>query len=316
MVNGDIKIFSGMANNPLAAEIADLLGTGLGDVSIHEAPDSETLVMVNESVRGCDVYVVQPTSAPVNDNLMHLLLIIDALRRASAKRITAVIPYFGYSRQERMAHGREPISAKVVADMLQSVGVDRIILTDIHAPAMQGFFNIPLETLSAVPLIIDYLKQRDLSDSVIVAPDVGRAKLAERYAESLGVPLALIHKARESATTSRIVGMIGDLKGKYPIIIDDIISTGGTIVETAHAVINAGAKPLLCLAAVHGLLAGSAPDRLNQDFINEVVLTDTVHIPPDRRTPNMTVLSVAQLFAEAIHRSHNEKSVSGLYLLT
>ena len=145
---------------------------------------------------------------------------------------------------------------------------------------MQGFFNIPLETLSAVPLIIDYLKQRDLSDSVIVAPDVGRAKLAERYAESLGVPLALIHKARESATTSRIVGMIGDLKGKYPIIIDDIISTGGTIVETAHAVINAGAKPLLCLAAVHGLLAGSAPDRLNQDFINEVVLTDTVHIPP------------------------------------
>ena len=227
MVNGDIKIFSGMANNPLAAEIADLLGTGLGDVSIHEAPDSETLVMVNESVRGCDVYVVQPTSAPVNDNLMHLLLIIDALRRASAKRITAVIPYFGYSRQERMAHGREPISAKVVADMLQSVGVDRIILTDIHAPAMQGFFNIPLETLSAVPLIIDYLKQRDLSDSVIVAPDVGRAKLAERYAESLGVPLALIHKARESATTSRIVGMIGDLKGKYPIIIDDIISTGG-----------------------------------------------------------------------------------------
>ena len=316
MVNGDIKIFSGMANNPLAAEIADLLGTGLGDVSIHEAPDSETLVMVNESVRGCDVYVVQPTSAPVNDNLMHLLLIIDALRRASAKRITAVIPYFGYSRQERMAHGREPISAKVVADMLQSVGVDRIILTDIHAPAMQGFFNIPLETLSAVPLIIDYLKQRDLSDSVIVAPDVGRAKLAERYAESLGVPLALIHKARESATTSRIVGMIGDLKGKYPIIIDDIISTGGTIVETAHAVINAGARPQLCLAAVHGLLAGSAPDRLNQDFINEVVLTDTVHIPPDRRTPNMTVLSVAQLFAEAIHRSHNEKSVSGLYLLT
>ena len=316
MVNGDIKIFSGMANNPLAAEIADLLGTGLGDVSIQEAPDSETLVMVNESVRGCDVYVVQPTSAPVNDNLMHLLLIIDALRRASAKRITAVIPYFGYSRQERMAHGREPISAKVVADMLQSVGVDRIILTDIHAPAMQGFFNIPLETLSAVPLIIDYLKQRDLSDSVIVAPDVGRAKLAERYAESLGVPLALIHKARESATTSRIVGMIGDLKGKYPIIIDDIISTGGTIVETAHAVINAGAKPLLCLAAVHGLLAGSAPDRLNQDFINEVVLTDTVHIPPDRRTPNMTILSVAQLFAEAIDRSHNEKSVSGLYLLT
>ena len=316
MVNGDIKIFSGMANNPLAAEIAGLLGTGLGDVSIQEAPDSETLVMVNESVRGCDVYVVQPTSAPVNDNLMHLLLIIDALRRASAKRITAVIPYFGYSRQERMAHGREPISAKVVADMLQSVGVDRIILTDIHAPAMQGFFNIPLETLSAVPLIIDYLKQRDLSDSVIVAPDVGRAKLAERYAESLGVPLALIHKARESATTSRIVGMIGDLKGKYPIIIDDIISTGGTIVETAHAVINAGARPLLCLAAVHGLLAGSAPDRLNQDFINEVVLTDTVHIPPDRRTPNMTILSVAQLFAEAIHRSHNEKSVSGLYLLT
>ena len=186
MVNGDIKIFSGMANNPLAAEIADLLGTGLGDVSIQEAPDSETLVMVNESVRGCDVYVVQPTSAPVNDNLMHLLLIIDALRRASAKRITAVIPYFGYSRQERMAHGREPISAKVVADMLQSVGVDRIILTDIHAPAMQGFFNIPLETLSAVPLIIDYLKQRDLSDSVIVAPDVGRAKLAEQICGALG----------------------------------------------------------------------------------------------------------------------------------
>ena len=316
MVNGDIKIFSGLANNPLAAEIAALLGMGLGNVNIEDAPDSETLVMVNESVRGCDVYVVQPTSAPVNDNLMQLLLIVDALRRASAKRITAVIPYFGYSRQERMAHGREPISAKVVADMLQAVGVNRIILTDIHAPAMQGFFNIPMETLSAVPLIIDYLKQQDLSDSVIVAPDVGRAKLAEQYAERLGVPLALIHKARESATTARIVGMIGDLKGKSPIIIDDIITTGGTILETAHAVINEGARPHLRLAAVHGLLAGTAPDRLNQDYIQEVILTDTVHIPPDKHTPNMTILSVAQLFAEAIHRVHNETSVSGLYLLT
>lgn len=316
MVNGDIKIFSGLANYPLADEIADLLGTGLGDVSIEDAPDTETLVKVNESVRGCDVYVVQPTSAPVNDNLMQLLLIVDALRRASAKRITAVIPYFGYSRQERMAHGREPISAKVVADMLQAVGVNRIILTDIHAPAMQGFFNIPMETLSAVPLIIDYLKQQDLTDSVIVAPDVGRAKLAEQYAERLGVPLALIHKARESATTSRIVGMIGDLKGKSPIIIDDIITTGGTIVETAHAVINAGANPRLCLAAVHGLLAGSAPDRLSHDFIEEVILTDTVHIPADKHTANMTILTVAQLFAEAIHRVHNETSVSGLYLLT
>ncbi len=316
MVNGDLKIFSGMANNPLAAEIAAQLGTGLGEVSIREAPDSETLVMVKESVRGCDVYVVQPTSAPVNNNLMQLLFIVDALRRASAKRITAVIPYFGYSRQERMAHGREPISAKVVADMLQAVGVDRIILTDIHAPAMQGFFNIPLETLSAVPLIIDYLRQQDLSDSVIVAPDVGRAKLAEQYAERLGVPLALIHKARESATTSRIVGMIGDLRGRSPIIIDDIISTGGTIVETAHAVLNAGARQNLRLAAVHGLLAGSASERLNQDFIQEVILTDTVHIPADKRTPNMTTLSVAQLFSEAIHRVHNENSVSGLYLLT
>lgn len=316
MVNGDIRIFSGMANNPLAAEIADLLGMGLGDVDIQDAPDSETLVMVNESVRGCDVYVVQPTSAPVNNNLMQLLLIVDALRRASAKRITAVIPYFGYSRQERMAHGREPISAKVVADMLQAVGVNRIILTDIHAPAMQGFFNIPMETLSAVPLIIDYLKQQDLSDSVIVAPDVGRAKLAEQYAERLGVPLALIHKARESATTSRIVGMIGDLAGRSPIIIDDIITTGGTILETAHAVINEGARPHLRLAAVHGLLAGTAPDRLNQDYIQEVILTDTVHIPPDKVTPNMTILPVAQLFAEAIHRVHNETSVSGLYLLT
>jgi ribose-phosphate pyrophosphokinase len=316
MVNGDIKIFSGLANNPLAAEIADLLGTGLGDVAIQDAPDTETLVMVNESVRGCDVYVVQPTSAPVNNNLMQLLLIVDALRRASAKRITAVIPYFGYSRQERMAHGREPISAKVVADMLQSVGVNRIILTDIHAPAMQGFFNIPMETLSAVPLIIDYLKQQDLSNSVIVAPDVGRAKLAEQYAERLGVPLALIHKARESTTTARIVGMIGDLKGKSPVIIDDIISTGGTILDTVHAVINAGANRGLRLAAVHGLLAGSAPDRLNHDYIEEVILTDTVHVPADKRTPNMTILPVAQLFAEAIHRVHNENSVSGLYLLT
>ena len=316
MVNGDIKILSGLANVPLAAQIADLLGTGLCDVSIEEAPDSETLVMVNESVRGCDVYVVQTTSAPVNDNLIQLLLMSDALRRASAKRITAVIPYYGYSRQERMAHGREPISAKVVADMLQAAGVDRIVLTDIHAPAMQGFFNIPFETLSAVPLIIDYLKQQDLTDAVVVAPDVGRAKLAEKYAERLGVPLALIHKARESATTSRIVGMIGELKGKNPIIIDDIITTGGTIVETAHAVINAGAQPRLRLAAVHGLLASDAPDRLHQDFIQEVILTDTVHVPADKRTPNMSILSVAQLFAEAIHRVHNEDSVSGLYLLT
>ena len=316
MDNGDIKIFSGKANIPLAAEIANLLGTGLGDVSIHEAPDTETMVQVNESVRGCDVFVVQPTSAPVNNNLMQLLLLIDALRRASAKRITAVIPYYGYSRQERMAHGREPISAKVVADMLQALGADRILLSDVHAPAMQGFFNIPVDTLSAVPLITDYLKQHDLTDAVIVAPDVGRAKLAEKYAENLGVPLALIHKARETATTSRIVGMIGNLQGKSPIIIDDIIATGGTIVETAHAVINAGARPHLRLAAVHGVLAGSATDRLNQDFIEEFILTDTVHVPAEKQTPNMTILSVAQLFAEAIHRVHNETSVSGLYLLT
>lgn len=307
-----LRLVAGQGNQPLAAETARLLGVALTAVESVRFPDTETYVRLLESVRGEDVFVLQPTAPPVNDNLVELLLLIDALRRASAGRVTAVIPYFGYARQERKAKGREAISAKVIADMLTAVGANRVITIDIHAPAMQGFFNIPMDSLSAIPLVAGYLRERDLSDTVIVAPDVGRARWADKYGELLGRPIALMHKRRGNSGQVEVAHVVGDVCGLRPIVVDDIMA-GGSVVSQLPALVAAGARPEITLAIIHGVLVGSSLERLADPLIREVIVTDTIPVPPAKRLPKLTVLSVAPLLAEAIRRTHADESVSPMF---
>jgi ribose-phosphate pyrophosphokinase len=307
-----LRLVAGRGNQPLAAETARLLGVALTAVESVQFPDTETYVRLLESVRGEDVFVLQPTAPPVNDNLVELLLLIDALRRASAGRVTAVIPYFGYARQERKAKGREAISAKVVADVLTSVGANRVITVDIHAPAMQGFFNIPMDSLSAIPLVAGYLRQRDLSDTVIVAPDAGRARWADKYGELLGRPIALLHKRRGNSGQVEVAHVVGDVRGLRPIVVDDIIA-GGSVVGQLPALVEAGARPEITLAIIHGVLVGNSLERLADPLVRELIVTDTVQVPPAKRLPKLTVLSVAPLLAEAIRRTHADESVSPMF---
>jgi ribose-phosphate pyrophosphokinase len=307
-----LRLVAGRGNQPLAAETARLLGVALTAVESVQFPDTETYVRLLESVRGEDVFVLQPTAPPVNDNLVELLLLIDALRRASAGRVTAVIPYFGYARQERKAKGREAISAKVVADVLTSVGANRVITVDIHAPAMQGFFNIPMDSLSAIPLVAGYLRQRDLSDTVIVAPDAGRARWADKYGELLGRPIALMHKRRGNSGQVEVAHVVGDVRGLRPIVVDDIIA-GGSVVGQLPALVEAGARPEITLAIIHGVLVGNCLERLADPLVRELIVTDTIQVPPAKRLPKLTVLSVAPLLAEAIRRTHADESVSPMF---
>jgi ribose-phosphate pyrophosphokinase len=307
-----LRLVAGRGNQPLAAETARLLGVALTAVESVQFPDTETYVRLLESVRGEDVFVLQPTAPPVNDNLVELLLLIDALRRASAGRVTAVIPYFGYARQERKAKGREAISAKVVADVLTSVGANRVITVDIHAPAMQGFFNIPMDSLSAIPLVAGYLRQRDLSDTVIVAPDAGRARWADKYGELLGRPIALMHKRRGNSGQVEVAHVVGDVRGRRPIVVDDIIA-GGSVIGQLPALVEAGARPEITLAIIHGVLVGNSLERLADPLVRELIVTDTVQVPPAKRLPKLTVLSVAPLLAEAIRRTHADESVSPMF---
>jgi ribose-phosphate pyrophosphokinase len=307
-----LRLVAGRGNQPLAAETARLLGVSLTAVESVQFPDTETYVRLLESVRGEDVFVLQPTAPPVNDNLIELLLLIDALRRASAGRVTAVIPYFGYARQERKAKGREAISAKVVADVLTAVGANRVITIDIHAPAMQGFFNIPMDSLSAIPLVAGYLRQRDLSDAVIVAPDAGRARWADKYGELLGRPIALLHKRRGNSGQVEVAHVVGDVRGRRPIVVDDIIA-GGSVISQLPALVEAGARPEITLAIIHGVLVGNSLERLADPLVRELIVTDTVQVPPAKRLPKLTVLSVAPLLAEAIRRTHADESVSPMF---
>ena len=308
-----LRLVAGSGNRPLAEETARLLGAPLTTVQTEQFPDTETYVRLLDSVRGEDIFVLQPTSAPVNDNLVELLLLIDALRRASAERITAVIPYFGYARQERKAKGREAISAKVVADVLTAVGANRIITVDIHAPAMQGFFNIPMDSLSAIPLIASYLRERDLSDTVIVAPDVGRARWADKYGELLGRPIALMHKRRGDGGKVEVAHVVGDVRGLRPIVVDDIIA-GGSVVGQLPALVEAGARPEITLAIIHGVLVGDCLTHLASPLVREVIVTDTIQVPSEKQIDGkLTVLSVAPLLAEAIRRTHEDESVSPMF---
>ncbi len=303
-----IKIFTGNANRPLAQRIAEELGLPLGQAQVERFPDGEIRVRLLESVRGEDVFLVQPTSPPVNDHLMELLLLADAVRRSSAERINAVIPYFGYARQDK-TQGREPISAKLVAGLLEAVGVERVIAVDLHAPQIQGFFDIPVDHLSAVRLFAEYLEARRLTEgSVVVSPDAGRAEEARRLAERLGLPLAMLAKRRHGPKETSVTYVIGEVAGLRPILIDDIVSTGGTIRRGLEALLEAGARPEALVLATHPVLVGEAHKNLAHPAIREVVFTDTIPL----KEGGYTVISVAGLLAQAIRRVHTHESVSAL----
>ena len=316
-VRRDFRIFAGRANPGLAKDIASILGVELGKISIGTFPNSETRVQIEESIRGTDSYIIQPTSEPANENLMELLISIDAMKRASAKQITAIIPYFGYARQDHKTTGREPISAKLVADLLTTAGASRVIAIDLHVPQIQGFFDIPMDHLTAVTTLTNYFREKNIENGVIVAPDVGRAKLAEKYTDILRLPLAIMHKRRngKDGQDVKFVELVGDVKDKTPIIIDDEIATGGSIYEQAQALAEAGAKPAY-VSITHPVLVVPAIERLQHESIQEVVTTNTIPVSGEKEElldGKIKVLSIAPLLAEAILRVHQHRSVSQVF---
>jgi ribose-phosphate pyrophosphokinase len=306
-----LRIFSGSANRPLAEEIAAHLGIAVGRSTTTKLPDTEVHVQIDDLVRGHDIFLIQPCSSPVNDRLMELLLYVDAFRRASAHSITAVVPYFPYARQERMARGREAISARVVANALESSGVERVIFVDIHARAIQGFFNIPVDPLSAMPVLAEYFGHGRFDNAVIVSPDVGRAGLAGRYAEWLRKPLVVMHKRREDMLQVETTHVVGDVRDKIPIIIDDIVASG-SVLRQVRDLLKHGARPEAHFCVTHPVLLPSALKRLAEmDEIKELVVSNTIHLPEEKRdNPKVRVLSIAPMLAEVIRCIHRGESVS------
>jgi ribose-phosphate pyrophosphokinase len=311
-----MKIFSGQANPMLSQKISDYLGMPLGAVKFQEFPDGELIVKIEEDVRGKDVFMIQPTCTPVSQTLMELLIFIDCARRASAERITAVIPYFGYARQDRKDEGRVPITAKLVANMLVGAGADRILTLDLHAAQIQGFFDVPLDNLYAEPVLSRYYSQLNLENLTLVSPDVGNVKRARVYAERLGGELAIIDKRRMSGSDIEVGRLIGDVNDKTVLMVDDMISTAGTISSAASLCKDKGARRVL-VGATHPVLCGPAVERLQEAPIDEIVVTDTVPVPQDTvdALGNLKILSVSALIGETIHRIHNNESVSSLFLL-
>ena len=309
---GELKLISGTANPMLAHEIAEKLGVELTDPRLRRFPDGEINVKIEDSMRGHDVFVIQPTSPPVNEHLMELFIILDALRRASAGRVTAVIPYYGYARKERKTQPREPISAKLVANFITLAGADRLLLFDLHAEAIEGFFDVPTDHLSPHKIFSEYLKGKDLHGLTIVAPDAGGGRRAEAVANDLGAPIAFGYKRRPDEESVEVIAVSGDVKGRDCVVVEDIITTGGTIAKVAQALRTQGARRVL-VAASHPVLTGDAVQRLRKADVEEVIVTDTVPIPPDKIGPPITVLSVAPLLAEAIIRVHENRSVSELF---
>jgi ribose-phosphate pyrophosphokinase len=309
----ELKLFSGNANRALADEIAQYLRVPMGNADVDRFSDGEVFIQINENVRGADVFVIQPTCPPVNDTLMELLVMIDALKRASARRITAVLPYYGYGRQDRKVQPRVPITAKLVADLLTAAGVDRVIALDLHAGQIQGFFNIPVDHLYAAPVIIDYLGKKDLHDPVIVSPDAGGVERARAIAKRLKAGLAIIDKRRDGPNVAVFMHLIGDVKGKDTVIIDDMIDTGGTIVQAVGALEREGARRILA-CGVHPVLSGPAIERMRTSPLEEVIVTNTIPVDERKRATRVTVLSVAPLLGEAIRRIHDEESVSTLFV--
>jgi len=304
-------IFAGNANPELAGSIAKCLGKSLGTVNIFRFSDGEICVKIDENVRGTDVFVIQPTCPPVNENLMELLIMLDAFRRASPRRLTAVVPYYGYARQDRKDQPRVPITAKLVANLLVSAGAGRILTMDLHAPQVQGFFDIPVDHLFAAPVIVEYLRTQHLPDPVVVAPDVGGVKTARAFAKNLSASLAIVDKRRDAPDRVEMIHVIGEVAGKTAIIVDDLISTGNTIAQAAHILMEKGAREVYA-TCTHALLCGDAVETLSQAGLRKLIITDT--IPQNTLPPFVTRLSVAPLLAEAIKRIHLETSVSSLFI--
>ncbi|MCB0084719.1 MAG: ribose-phosphate diphosphokinase [Caldilineaceae bacterium] len=311
-----LRIFSGSAHRELAEEIAQILNVNLGESTTQHLPDSEIHVLVDEVVRDQDIFLIQPCSEPVNDNLMELILYLDALRRASAHSVSIVIPYFPYARQERMARGREAISARVVANMLECAGAQRVIYVDIHARAIQGFFNIPVDPLSALPLLADYFRKPEYENAAIVSPDVGRASMAGKYAVMLNLPLVVMHKRRTSFSSTETTHVVGDIEGRRPIIIDDIMA-GGSVLKQLDALYANGAAGKACFAITHPVLLPTALQRLEADErIEKLVVTNTIPVPPAKHHTKIEVISVAPLLADIIYRIYKAESISGRLILS
>ncbi|MDX1806175.1 MAG: ribose-phosphate diphosphokinase [Paenisporosarcina sp.] len=309
-----LKIFSLNSNESLAREIAEEVGLPLGKISVNRFSDGEVQINIEESIRGCDVFIIQSTSSPVNENLMELLIMVDAVKRASARTVNVVLPYYGYARQDRKARAREPITAKLVANLLETAGATRAIVLDLHAPQIQGFFDILIDHLIAVPILSDYFLEKNIdpSDIVIVSPDHGGVTRARKMADRLKAPIAIIDKRRPRPNVAEVMNIVGNVDGKICILIDDIIDTAGTITIAANALVESGAKEVYA-CCTHPVLSGPAIERIDNSVIKELVITNSIELPAEKNSPKILQLSVAQLLAEAIVRVFEEKSVSTLF---
>ncbi len=309
---GELKVVSGTANPELAERIATGIGVPVTDSGIRSFSDTEITAKIGDSMRGHDVFVVQPTSPPVNEHLMELFILLDALRRASAGRVTAVVPYYAYARKERKSQPREPISAKLIANFIQIAGADRLLLLDLHVDAIEGFFDVPTDHLTARKILAGHLVEQGLHRCAVVAPDAGGAKRAESMATLLGAPTVFVYKGRPRDEVSEVLEVAGDVEGRDCVVVDDMVTTGGTLIAVADSLKRRGARRVVA-AVTHALLTGHSSERLEASGIDELVVTDSIPVPPEKQSPRMTVLSVAPLLAEAILRVHQNRSVSALF---
>lgn len=315
VTNSNLRLFSLNGNEPLAEEISRHIGIPLGECEVNRFSDEEVSISIEESVRGCDVFVIQPTSQPVNEHLMELLIMVDALKRASAKTINLVIPYYGYARQDRKSRSREPITAKLVANLLETAGANRVISLDLHAPQIQGFFDIPIDHLMGVPLLSDYFSEKedlDFEEVVVVSPDHGGVTRARKMADRLKTPIAIIDKRRPKPNVAEVMNIVGEIDGKTAIIIDDIIDTGGTIKLAAQALMDKGAKEVYA-CCTHPVLSGPAIERIESSIIKELVVTNSIQLAEEKKIDKIKELSVGALIAQAIVRVYKEESVSTLF---
>lgn len=311
----EIKLFAGNSNRPLAEAIAKKLNTELGGIDVGQFSDGEISVHIDETVRGRDLFIIQSTSAPVNDNLMELLIMIDAARRASAGRITAVIPYFGYARQDRKARSRDPITAKLVADLITAAGADRVLTMDLHAAQIQGFFNIPLDHLLGGPTLYSYFKSKKIVDEnfVVVSPDIGSVSRARNVASKLNCPMAIIDKRRPKANVMEVMNIVGDVRGKVCLMVDDMIDTAGTITQGARALVDVGGATEVYACCTHAVLSGPAIERLDNSVLKEIYVLNTIELPAEKKLAKIKEISVAPIFAEAIESIFADLPVSKLY---
>ena len=304
------KLFGGSANPEFARKVSDYLSMPISDATLNRFSDGEISVQITESVRGQDVFIIQPTCAPTNDNLMELLIMVDALKRSSAKSISAVIPYFGYARQDRKAAPRVPITAKLVADILEKAGISRIVTIDLHAAQIQGFFNIPADNLFGSILFVNYIRSKNLPNPIIASPDIGGVARARQYADKLGYDLVIVDKKREKANESQVMNIIGDVKGKDVILVDDMVDTAGTLVKAAEVLKEKGANSVMA-CCTHGVLSGPAYERVANGVLDELVISDT--IPTKKNAKKITVLTASSIIGEAIRRIHNNESVNSIF---